>query len=257
MKRRDAALGAGLALGLGAVARAASCERPVYLSFDTGHMGNAEAIAAVLERLQVPATFFLAAEPTQQGGHSLDAQWAPFWRRLAASGRHDFGSHTWDHAIWERDLASGAMRFRIQAGQQLPRWVELDGPAYCARLQRVADHVQAMTGQAMARIFRAPLGRTSARLLAAAQACGWAHVPWTRALGDDWPVTRASNASLLQQALTQTRAGDVVLAHLGIWSRQPPLLPDALEPLIVGLKARGLCFAPLRDHPKYRLAFER
>jgi hypothetical protein len=27
-----------------------------------------------------------------------------------------------------------------------------------------------------------------------------------------------------------------------------------LEPLIEGLKARGLCFATLRDHPQYRLA---
>lgn len=25
-----------------------------------------------------------------------------------------------------------------------------------------------------------------------------------------------------------------------------------LEPLIVGLKARGLCFATLREHPAYR-----
>jgi hypothetical protein len=25
-----------------------------------------------------------------------------------------------------------------------------------------------------------------------------------------------------------------------------------LEPLIVGLKARGLCFATLREHPQYR-----
>ncbi len=65
---------------------AMACERPVYLSFDTGHMGVAEQIVATLDRHQVPATFFLAAEPTLDGGHSLDAQWAPFWRRLAAQG---------------------------------------------------------------------------------------------------------------------------------------------------------------------------
>jgi hypothetical protein len=34
--------------------------------------------------------------------------------------------------------------------------------------------------------------------------------------------------------------------HLGIWSRQEPFYP-MLEPLIVGLKARGLCFATLTE----------
>jgi peptidoglycan/xylan/chitin deacetylase (PgdA/CDA1 family) len=42
------------------------------------------------------------------------------------------------------------------------------------------------------------------------------------------------------------------MAHLGIWSRQDPWAPAVLEPLIVGLKARGLCFATLREHPQYR-----
>jgi peptidoglycan/xylan/chitin deacetylase (PgdA/CDA1 family) len=40
-----------------------------------------------------------------------------------------------------------------------------------------------------------------------------------------------------------------MLAHLGIWSRQDPWAPAVLEPLITGLKARGLCFATLREHP--------
>ena len=42
------------------------------------------------------------------------------------------------------------------------------------------------------------------------------------------------------------------MAHQGIWSRQDPWAPAVLEPLIVGLKARGLCFATLREHPQYR-----
>jgi peptidoglycan/xylan/chitin deacetylase (PgdA/CDA1 family) len=42
------------------------------------------------------------------------------------------------------------------------------------------------------------------------------------------------------------------VAHLGIWSRQDPWAPAVLEPLIVGLKARGFCFATLREHPQYK-----
>jgi peptidoglycan/xylan/chitin deacetylase (PgdA/CDA1 family) len=57
---------------------------------------------------------------------------------------------------------------------------------------------------------------------------------------------------LLQKALKNIRPGDILMAHLGIWSRQDPWAPAVLEPLIVGLKARGLCFATLREHPQYR-----
>ena len=43
------------------------------------------------------------------------------------------------------------------------------------------------------------------------------------------------------------RSGDILMAHLGIWSRQDPWAPAVLAPLITGLKARGLCFATLRE----------
>ena len=103
-------------------------------------------------------------------------------------------------------------------------------------------------------LFRAPGGKTSPALLAAAQACGYAHVGWADAgfLGDELPSERYSNAYLLQKALKNIRPGDILMAHLGIWSRQDPWAPSVLEPLIVGLKARGLCFATLREHPQYR-----
>jgi len=91
-------------------------------------------------------------------------------------------------------------------------------------------------------------------LLAAAKACGYAHVGWAPAgfLGDELPSEKFSNAHLLAQAASKIRAGDVLMAHLGIWSRTDPWAPAVLEPLIVQLKAKGLCFATLRDHPDYR-----
>jgi peptidoglycan/xylan/chitin deacetylase (PgdA/CDA1 family) len=81
-------------------------------------------------------------------------------------------------------------------------------------------------------------------------------VPWSEAgfLGDELPSDRYPNAQLLQRALDHIRPGDVMLAHLGIWSRQDPWAPAVLEPLIQGLKQRGFCFATLRDHPAYRAA---
>mgnify|MGYP000638545704 CR=1 FL=1 len=91
-------------------------------------------------------------------------------------------------------------------------------------------------------------------LLAAAEACGYRHVGWADAsfLGDELPSDKYPNERLLQQALARIQPGDILMAHLGIWSRQDPWAPAVLEPLIEGLKARGLCFATLREHPAYR-----
>jgi peptidoglycan-N-acetylmuramic acid deacetylase len=223
----------------------AACEKPLYLTFDTGHMGVAPLVAEVLARHQVKATFFLANEKTLTGGTSLDEQWAPWWKARAGEG-HAFGSHTFDHVYWVADVAGG-FRVKPSAGPQAGQTQRWTAAQYCAELQRSADRFQAMTGQSMSRLFRAPGGKTSPALLAAAQACGWKHVPWSPAgfLGDELPSDRYPNAQLLQRALRDLRSGDILLAHLGIWSRQDAWAPAVLEPLISGLKAKGFCFATL------------
>ncbi|MGY4828358.1 polysaccharide deacetylase family protein [Sphaerotilaceae bacterium SBD11-9] len=235
----------------------AACDKPLYLTFDTGHMGVAPLVAEVLARQQVKATFFLANEKTLTGGTSLDDEWAPWWKARAAEG-HVFGSHTFDHTYWVAD-AAGGFRVKPSAGPQAGREQSWTPAQYCAELQRSADRFQAITGQAMPHIFRAPGGKTSPKLLAAAQACGWKHVPWSPAgfLGDELPSDRYPNAQLLKQALDRLRSGDILLAHLGIWSRQDPWAPAVLEPLITGLKSKGFCFATLREHPVYRDAARR
>ena len=253
--------GLASALCLGAMAAsAAPCDKPVYLTFDTGHMGVAPLIAEVLQRQEVKVTFFAAHEKTQEGDGTLGQHWAPWWRARANEG-HAFASHTWDHAYWRADLqgdahAGGVQKFRIrpssgaQAGQNLV-WTAKD---YCNNLQQAAQRLQVLTGQNPLPLFRAPGGKTSPKLMEAARQCGYAHVGWADAgfLGDELPSAIYPNAQLLQKALKTIRAGDVLMAHLGIWSRQDPWAPAVLEPLIVGLKARGLCFATLREHPAYR-----
>lgn len=248
---------AGASLG----AHASACERPVYLTIDTGHMGVAPLVAQVLKRQGVKATFFLANERTQavEGrpeGSSLDAHWAPWWKALAAEG-HDFGSHTWDHVVWKKDLP-GAQAFKPTAGARVGQMLTLNQAQYCAQLALPAHRFLQMTGQPMRAIFRAPGGKTSPALLATATACGWQHVPWSPAgfLGDELPSDTYPNARLLAQSLKAIRQGDILLMHLGIWSRQDPWAPAVLEPLIVGLKARGLCFATLREHPDYARAVQ-
>jgi peptidoglycan/xylan/chitin deacetylase (PgdA/CDA1 family) len=90
-------------------------------------------------------------------------------------------------------------------------------------------------------------------LLKAASQCGYTHVGWSPAgfLGDELSSQTHSNAALLKTALKSIKTGDILMAHLGIWSRQDPWAPAVLEPLIVGLKDKGFCFASLRQHPQY------
>ena len=77
--RVHAALSVGLLVAglLATGPAAAGCARPLFLTFDTGHMGVAPLVAEVLRRQDVKVTFFLANERTQTDGGSLDAQWAP------------------------------------------------------------------------------------------------------------------------------------------------------------------------------------
>ena len=256
---------AGVALAVAALAcatvpaagaqEAAACDKPVYLTLDTGHMGIAPLVADVLKRQDVRVTFFAAAERTQTDGDSLDDHWAPWWKARAAEG-HEFGSHTYDHAYWRGDVKGTPPSFRIKpsAGPQTGKESVWSAAQYCADIRKSSDRLAAITGKKPLPLYRAPGGKTSPALLAAAKDCGYAHVGWSPAgfLGDELPSETFSNPKLLTQALAGIRPGDILLAHLGIWSRKDPWAPANLEPLIVGLKAKGFCFRTLRQHPDYR-----
>ena len=69
--------------------------------------------------------------------------------------------------------------------------------------------------------------------------------------GDELPSEKWPNQMLLERTLKNLRDGDIVMAHLGIWSRKDPWAPAVLEPLISGLEKKGFCFATLRDNPEY------
>jgi peptidoglycan/xylan/chitin deacetylase (PgdA/CDA1 family) len=247
-----------------AAAGAEDCAKPVYLTLDTGHMGVAALVAQVLQRQQVQVTFFAANERTQEGDGSLgagpNAHWAAWWRARAAEG-HAFASHTLNHTYWRADLpqSDGGMRFRVRAsaGPQAGQDQTWDASRYCAEIKAADTRLRELTGVAPLPLYRAPGGKTSPALLAAARACeggGYLHVGWSDAgfLGDELPSDKYPNDLLLRKALRDIRAGDVLMAHLGIWSRQDPWAPAVLEPLIVGLKQRGFCFLTLREHPDYR-----
>ena len=213
----------------------------VYLTIDTGNMEPAEQIAAILRKHQVKATFFLADEKTKRGDTSLDPAWAPFWRALAADG-HKFGSHTWKHSYFRRDLPNGKVAYVAKAGLT----EQLDQAGLCAELRRVDQRFHAMTDRHLDPLWRAPGGRTTTRTLEFAKRCGFRHVGWTPHgfLGDELPSQTHPNRRLLADSLRNIKDGEILLLHLGIWSRQDPYWP-MLDPLIDGLKKRGFQFALL------------
>jgi len=225
-------------------AAAAECKGKVYLTIDTGHMEPAEAIAGILRKHDVRATFFLANEPTKRGDTSLDPAWTEFWRNRVLEG-HAFGNHTWRHWYFRRDVGSDKVAYVSRDGTT----ELLDERGFCAEFGRVEQAFQRMTGRKLDPIWRAPGGRTTPRALEFAAACGYPrHVHWSDAgfLGDELPSERYPNDKLLKNALANVRPGNILMMHLGIWSRKDPFWPQ-LDPLLAGLKAKGMCFGTLAD----------
>jgi peptidoglycan/xylan/chitin deacetylase (PgdA/CDA1 family) len=238
---------------------AGACSKPVYLTFDTGHMGIAQWVAQVLQKHKVPVTFFAANEATKEGGSSLADFWAPWWKARADEG-HQLASHTYDHMYWQadiRDKATGQVtHFKVKpsAGPHAGQSFVVSADEYREEIARSARRLQQITGHKPLPLYRAPGGKTSPALIGAAQQGGYQHVGWSAAgfLGDELPSDKYPNERLLKQALKNIRSGDILLAHLGIWSRQDPWAPAVLEPLILGLLDQGFCFRTLAEHPVYQ-----
>jgi peptidoglycan/xylan/chitin deacetylase (PgdA/CDA1 family) len=230
---------------------ASVCRATVYLTLDTGHMGPAEEMAAILRKHGVKATFFLANEKTQRGDTSLDPAWGAYWKARAGEG-HAFGSHTWRHWYFHGDAGSEVIYAPLTDKRAKGRQ-QLDSKAFCEELKRPEDAFRSMTGRGFDALWRAPGGKLTPNATRFAEACGFKHVPWSPAgfSGDELSSERFPSDKLIAQQLAGIRDGDILLWHLGIWSRKDPLWPK-LDDLIVGLKNKGFCFARITEHPTWK-----
>lgn len=251
---RYALLALSLVFGIGA-AQASYCPKPIYLTFDTGNMAVAETVAAILKRQQVKATFFLANEKTFRGDYSLDDGWKSFWQERVKEG-HQFGSHTYDHVYYIKDLPANSpgdarVQMKPQFGANANQVKSMSGTEVCAEINRVNTRFQELSNRPLDPIWRAAGGKTSPRLLAMAEQCGYRHIGWAPAgfLGDELSSEKFPNQVLLEKALRSVKPGDITMAHLGIWSRKDAWAPAVLEPLIEGWKRKGYCFDVLPSGP--------
>lgn len=227
-------------------ADASTCSQPVYLTVAPGHMDFAPQVADILRRQKVVATFFASNLDTRNGEGALGEQWGSWWKVLAQQG-HEFVSQTYDHLSWRADAPGYKPAFRVKlgAGAFAGREFTFDPPKYCEQIAHGADRIAYYTGKRPLPLFHAPTGKASAKLLAAASACGYAHVGASGA-------GLLTGGTSLPSTLAGIRSGDILLADLEAAGAAKPWAVDNLEPLIVGLKARGLCFDTLRNHPSYR-----
>ena len=232
------------------------CKGTIYLTLDTGNMHDAQSISDTLRKHQIKATFFVANEltwPDRKTG-ALDPQWAKFWQERVAEG-HDFGSHTWRHGLFSSDLDHGRVNYRPQFGEAAGQPLQLNSQQICDEIRQADIQFAELTGRKLNAVWRAPGGRTTPNTVAAAKACGYAHVHWAKAgfLGDELPSDKFPNKLLLERALRTISDQDILMGHLGIWSRKERF-NTIFEPLINGLKERGFCFATITQHPQYARA---
>ncbi len=223
------------------------CKGTVYLTLDTGQMAPAEEMAAILDKHHVKATFFIANEKTQRGDTALSPSWAEFWKARVAEG-HAFGSHTWRHWMFRQD--SGDKVSYVPYGAKTGDKLDRDG--VCAEIRKSEDAFKSMTGRGFDGVWRAPGGKITPNTIRFAESCGFKHVPWSAAgfSGDELPSEKYPSAQLIKTQIARIKDGDILLWHLGIWSRKDALYPH-LDELIVGLKAKGLCFARIIDSPQW------
>ena len=221
------------------------CTNPVFLTIDPGHMDYAPRVAEVLARQQVKATFFVSNLNTKNGGGVLGDQWGTWWKVIAGQG-HDFVSQTYDHIEWRGDAPGYRHEFRVRpgAGAFEGREFTFDQPKYCEQITHAAQRIEFFSGKKSLPLFHAPYGRTSPKLLAVTSACGYAHVAPTGA-------GLLANGTSLKTTIAAIRSGEVLMADLNTGTTEPWAVAN-LEALIVGLKARGMCFESLRKHPTFQ-----
>ena len=236
-------------VGCGAPAVAAeapkptNCANPVYLLVDPASMDYAPRITEVLRREQVKVGFLVSNQHTKNGEGSLGNLWGGWWKLVADQG-HDFISHTYDHVSWRADLPGYRPAFRMKpaTGAFEGREFTFEPPKLCEQIDHAARRVEDFTGKKSLPLFHLPGGLVSPKLVASAAACGFAHVGVTKG-------RTLSSGVALKSVLQDTRSGDVLLAELHAANGAEPWALNNLEPLIRGLKERGLCFESLRKQP--------
>ena len=183
--------------------------RRVALTYDDGPAADTPAFVAELQRLGVPATFFMI-------GQQVQAEPA-FARRVLAAG-DAIGNHSWNHA----NLGGG-------------------GPAATDQIVRTNAAIHRATGFTPC-LFRPPYGSTGSDLVARARAQRMTSVLWS-VDPTDWATP--GTPAIVSRVLAQTGPGAIILDHDGGGNRSQTLA--ALPQIVRALRARGYSFVTVPE----------
>jgi peptidoglycan/xylan/chitin deacetylase (PgdA/CDA1 family) len=183
--------------------------RWIALTFDDGPSPYTARILDVLERAEVPATFFIQGENV--AGHEDLLQ-----RML--DGGHMIGNHSFTHV----DLSQA-------------------GSAELTQIDDTQATIEAAAGFTPC-LLRPPYGRTSKKLLSALARRHLTSTLWSVNPQD---FLRPGTAKIKQRVLAGVKPGAIILAHDGGGDRSQTLA--AIPSIIRTLKARGYTFVTVTD----------
>jgi peptidoglycan/xylan/chitin deacetylase (PgdA/CDA1 family) len=184
----------------------------VALTFDDGPLPPYTGeILRVLERYEVPATFFCIG---------LNALAHPDEVRRIHEQGHSLGNHTWSHPF-------------------LP---ELSRPQLTEQLDRTTEQLAAAGGAGPPRFFRPPYGSRTPAVLGWLREFDTTTVLWDVA-PDDWAMPGAQTIS--DRVVAETTDGSIILLHDGGGDRSQTVA--ALPLIIESLLERGFRFVRVDD----------
>ncbi|MFV2018046.1 polysaccharide deacetylase family protein [Micromonospora sp. LOL_023] len=176
------------------------------------------AIVEMLEREQVPATFFLTGMWVEEH--------PDLTRRLAGNPRFELANHTYGHAAFTSDCYG------------LP---QLPANAMAADVAKTFDVIEPYGGR-QTRYFRFPGLCHDGTALAALAPIGLTVVDGDVISGD--PFATAWQP-IVEAVLSQVRAGSVVVLH--VTEANAAMTDEALPYILAGLRERGLTPATLSE----------
>ncbi len=186
----------------------------IALTYDDGPSSYTPHFLDELERLGVPATFFMI-------GRQVAAN-AGLVRRMLADGDM-VGNHTWSHA----NLAGG-------------------GPGATAQLVSTQDAIRRASGFTPC-LFRPPYRATGADLVARSRALGMTSVLWSV---DPSDYALPGAGAIAQRVVSHTGPGAIIIEHDGGGSRAQTLA--ALPQIVAALRSRGYRFVTVTTLLGYR-----
>ena len=184
-------------------------DKTIALTFDDGpHPPYTSQILDVLDRYQVPATFFCVGMHASAHTEEL--------ARMNERG-HGLGNHTWSHPF-------------------LP---DLTWPEIATQLERTDEVLAKTVGLGGTRLFRPPYGSRTPEILArlTAEQPGRTVVLWD-VEPFDWQLPGAD--AITRRVLARARPGSIAVIHDGGGDRSQTV--EALPAIIEGLLARDYRF---------------